>query len=161
MRGHGCGARFQGVDPLLLSVGGCNCWNRAIAGEDSAIFGLRDPSRSPEAERLLRRVMLALVVAMAGLAMGTLVWPAVEKHYYLSRLEHADPVERLKAMNRLAGPAVRDVGLAEVLLGALIEEDLVSEAAQRRGVELVAGWVVGRLAYDPLPEDLEGDHKEA
>ncbi len=104
----------------------------------------RSKTRGTLTDRVLRRVAVVLLIATVGLLGGTLATPTLRKHYYLRRLDHAEPAARLEAMNQVAGIAKRDKSAAAPLVKALLAERDRTDGIARDAVERVAVWSIER-----------------
>lgn len=100
--------------------------------------------RSRRVERLLRRVLVGMVVALTGLLGGVLVWPALRTAYYTHRAHDPDPAVRVAAINVLGALSVRDPDVAGRLVEAVLAERTEGTPTSRDAADRIAVWTLER-----------------
>ena len=116
----------------------------------------------PPSDRLLRRVVLLLMVAICGLLAGVIAWPILRTTWYIrqARSEEAEP--RVAGINALGGLCAREPHNADAARGfvaaglsyhtaAVLERLGRSDEAQRHLRDFVALLPI-RIGFDTAGE---------
>lgn len=90
--------------------------------------------------RRLRRLTWILVAATGAMGLGVIYGPALQRTYYLSRLDASDADTRMDAMNHLAPLTRGNADGAARLVEALVAEIIQGEPAGSAAADAIAAW---------------------
>ncbi len=94
---------------------------------------------------LQRRILTALLVALAAMILGFVSFPAARRHYFLSQLDDPQPVRRAKALNVLTRLTVEDADLRDAVAAAFVVGFEAGDDQMDRALVPLASWAVRNI----------------
>ena len=112
------------------------------SAESPVSYGKRIESPAARMVRRLRRLTWTLVAAAGAMGLGVIYGPALQRTYYLTRLDAADADARVDAMNHLAQLTRRHPDGAARLADALVAETIRGDFPGTVATDAIAAWAI-------------------